>query len=73
MPQKKYVIAVKYDRTGAVPPGWQDQLAKIPGVKVEGAFGRRAQFLADSDAIQRVRQQFSDNFLIEEVAERAPM
>jgi len=70
---KKYVIAVKHDRAASVSPDWLARLGNISGVSVEGGFGRRAQFLADAEAIERVRQEFTDDFLIEEASERSPM
>ena len=73
MAGQKYIIAVRRQVVASVPPDWQERLGRIPGVSVQGAAGRQAQFVADSEAIERVRREFSDDFLIEESSDRSPM
>ena len=68
----RYVIAPKHEKLGQVAPDWQRQLAAIAGVSVQGAAKHRAQFLADATALEKVRELFAADFLIEAVIERKP-
>ena len=73
MAEKQYVIAVKRDRAASAPADWQDQFAEIEGVSLLGATQGRAQFVAQPDAAEQVRNALGDDFHIEEVGDRNPL
>ena len=73
MNERKYVIAVRRDKQAQVPADWQQLLAGIPGVSVEGATKNRVQFSAGAETIQQVKSLLGECCLIEEAATRGPL
>ena len=73
MAEKKYVIAMKYGASSALPEGWKDKLARIAGVAtVIGDMPHRAQFVATDEAAEQVKKEFSSAFHIESLSGRSP-
>ena len=72
-PTKQFVMAVKREAENQVPGDWHSQLSAIEGVELQNASGKFAHFQASDDALERVRSLFSNDFHIEEVAERNPL
>jgi hypothetical protein len=70
MAAEAYIIAITRGREQDAPPDWAAALAAIEGVTVSGVTARRARFIADADALARVRQRFGDEFQIEQEAGR---
>lgn len=73
MGEKRFVIAVRNDKRESAPEDWQQILAAIEGVSVEGAAGNHAQFSAGEAALQRVVTRLGEWFRIEEVSQRGPL
>jgi arginase family enzyme len=73
MEGKKYVIAVRHDKRSEMPIDWQQRLAAIEGVSMEGATDNRAQFEAGPEAIREIQSQFGECCQIEELAGRGPL
>ena len=66
-------MAVKRGAEQKVPANWSEELKAVEGVSVQGATGKRAQFEATPDAVDRVKSKFAENFHIEEAVERRPL
>jgi len=73
MEGKRYVIAVRDDKRSEMPIDWQQRLAAIEGVSMEGATDHRAQFTAGPEALREVQSQFGECCHIEELAARGPL
>lgn len=73
MEGKRYVIAVRHDKRSEMPIDWQQRLAAIEGVSMEGATESRAQFTAGPEAIREVQSQFGECCHVEELAGRGPL
>jgi hypothetical protein len=71
MSTKPYFVSVKHHKEGLISPNWQEQLGRIPGVSLRGSTRRRARILADTDIIERVRELFGENFIVEEETGRS--
>jgi hypothetical protein len=70
--KKRYVIAVKHHEARHVKPGWQEQMALMPGVSLVGASPRRVQVDATPEAIRKLADELGEDFLVEELVERKP-
>jgi hypothetical protein len=66
---KHYVLTPK--RGAAAPADWLVRLAAVPGVVVTHTAPTQAHIRATPAAAARVREQFSGDFHIEEVAPRS--
>jgi hypothetical protein len=73
MEGRKYVIAVRYDKRSEMPTDWQQRLAAIEGVSIEGATNNRAEFVANPETLRKVESLFGECCHIEEAAERGPL
>lgn len=66
MPQGTYVLAVKRELRGAVPPDWVDRVRRTRGVTVTGAGSTvRLQVRAEDEAIRTVERELGEFLHIE--------
>jgi len=73
MATTRYAIAIKRSGGANPPSDWFERLSRIAGITMEGHTERGAQFSATPEAIAKVREEFSQDFHIEQVRERSPM
>lgn len=63
-PEKTYIMSFRHD--ARQPEGWQQTLAAIPGITLISTLGRQARIKCNPAALQKVREHFSSDILIEE-------
>jgi hypothetical protein len=71
MASEEWVIAVRRDKRGEVPPDWVEVVGGTAGVsRVSGAGGVRLQVSATAEAIASIRGRLGEFLLVEPVMPR---
>lgn len=66
MPDSEKIYTMTFRHDAPQPEGWQQTLAQTPGITLISTLGRQARIKGDLASIQKVREHFSGDIIIEE-------